>query len=225
MIREILLLWGIESAKVAPWFARQRALNDLNSAMQMVWNQARDRNYWTRSTLTIPLSAGIWPLPDTVQNVLGPLKLESSRRPLMVTQTLNDLERFVDTFCDGEIPDEPSAFFIQRENQAKNDSARAVLYVSPAPVTLTNFLLDVVLEAPRYSQRDVEKCTRIPMPHRYVESLLIPIVRYKAMSFHLFVDPDRKPLIEADFQDAMAQLDAADPAGVSRKYNGREERA
>ena len=53
VMNEILNLWGIEGICNAPDFAIDRATNDVNAAMQTIWNQAADRNYWTSSTLTL----------------------------------------------------------------------------------------------------------------------------------------------------------------------------
>lgn len=211
--REILMMWGIESPCKAPDYARRRALNDLNNAVQVVWNQARDRDYWTRATETITLAAGISSqvLDDDIQNVVGPARVESTLQPLSPIGTRGELDQFADLFLDSAAADGPVAYFIERTNQTGTDPARCTLHVTPAPTTEIDFLLDIVREAPRYQDTDIDSCPRIPIPHRYIESLLLPVARYYAMSCHLFVFPERKEQIEAEYAAAMGLMDNANP--------------
>lgn len=227
VIREALLLWGFEYPCSAPDFAKTRALNDLNASMQIVWNQARDRSYWTREQLTISLASGIssQDLSDSVQNVIGPARLASSLRPLSPIGTRAELDQFVDLFLDGDTPAEPVAYYIERLNQAGKEPVKCTLHVTPAPTEDTDFLLDVVNEAPRFSWNDIDSCPRIPIPHRYVESLLLPIVRFQAMNFHLFVGDERREQIAQEYASARALLEEADPlpGKAGDNTNRREE--
>ena len=211
--REILMMWGIESPCKAPDYARRRALNDLNNALQVVWNQARDRDYWTRATETITLASGISSqvLDDDIQNVIGPARVESTLQPLSPIGTRGELDQFADLFLDSADASGPVAYFIERTNQTGNDPARCTFHVTPAPTESTDFLLDLVREAPRFQDTDIDSCPRIPIPHRYIESLLLPVARYYAMSCHLFVFPERKEQIEAEYAAAMGLMDNANP--------------
>lgn len=213
VIREILLMWGIESPCNAPGWARRRAINDLNTALQVVWNQARDRDYWTRATETITLASGVASqvLDDDIQNVIGPARLSATRQPLSPISSRGELDQFADLFLDGTTPAAPVAYFIERTNQTGNDPARCTIHVTPAPTASTDVLLDIVREAPRFREDDIDSCPRIPIPHRYIESLLMPVARYHAMSCHLFIMPERKPQIDAEYAAAMALMDNANP--------------
>lgn len=227
VVRETLLLWGIEYPCAAPDFAKTRALHDLNTALQIVWNQARDRNYWTREKLTISLASGVssQDLGNSVQNVIGPARLADTFRPLSPIGTRAELDQFVDLFLDGDTPNEPVAYYIERLNQSGSEPAKCTFHVTPAPAADTDFLLDVVSEAPRYSWNDIDSCPRIPIPHRYVESLLLPIVRFHAMSFHLFVGEERREQIAQEFATARGLLEEADPlpGKAGDNTNRREE--
>lgn len=211
--REILMMWGIESPCKAPDYARRRALNDLNNALQVVWNQAQDRDYWTRATETITLGSGVSSqvLDDDIQNVIGPARVQATLQPLSPIGTRGELDQFADLFLDSAAADGPVAYFIERTSQTGNDPARCTLHVTPAPTTSTAFLLDIVREAPRFQDTDIDSCPRIPIPHRYIESLLLPVARYYAMSCHLFVFPERKDQIEAEYAAAMKLMDNANP--------------
>lgn len=211
--REILMMWGIESPCKAPDYARRRAMNDLNNAMQVVWNQAQDRDYWTRATETITLAGGVSSqiLDDDIQNIIGPARVQSTLQPLSPIGTRGELDQFADLFLDSAAADGPVAYFIERTNQTGNDPARCTFHVTPAPTASTAFLLDIVREAPRFRDDDIDSCPRIPIPHRYIESLLLPVARYYAMSSHLFVFPERKEQIEAEYAAAMGLMDNANP--------------
>jgi len=211
--RHILLLWGIENPRSAPSFVRSAALDYLNAAMQIVWNQAKDRNYWTRTTQTVTLTAGTssLALTDSIQNVIGPVRRADNKRPLVLVNTRAEIDEFEDLYLDGESSGTPVGYHIERMSQPGKEPVASVFHVAPAPELETDFLLDVVLEAPRFDWNDVNACPRVPIPHRYVESLLLPIVRYHAMSSHLFVFPDRAKQITDDYAQASAMLEAADP--------------
>jgi hypothetical protein len=213
IVRDALNLWGIEKVCNAPDFAIARAIDDVNAAMQAVWNQADDRDYWTKSSSTVTFTTGVksMPLPIEVQNVVGPCRLSSNRRQLAIVRNISELENFMDVFMDGQTSDEPIAYFVERTNQAGDDPVNMVLHVTPAPAEDTAILLDVVLEAPHYYVHDLLACPILPIPHRYAESLLLPIVRYKASSFWLFENHEAKPSIDRDYQMAMAAIGAADP--------------
>lgn len=214
VVKELLNLWGIEGVCNAPDFAVERALNDVNGAMQTIWNQAADRNYWTSSTLTLTFSAGVssQDLPSNIQNVVGPCRRSDNRRPLATIGTIGELETFSDLYLDGETADEPLAYHIERMNQSGQDPAKTVLHVTP-PVTGADMdlLLEVVTEAPRFYVGDLSECPILPIPHRYTESLFMPILRYKASSFWLFNNSESKPTIDRDYQLAMEAIGAADP--------------
>ncbi|MBK1883660.1 hypothetical protein JIN85_14660 [Luteolibacter pohnpeiensis] len=213
VIRDILILWGYSNVKSTPGYVRRRALHDLNAALQTVWNQARDRNYWTNSTLEFTLAAGAqsYDLSDEIQNVIGPARIKDSRRQLSPIGTVEELEQFQDLFLSGNTASKPIAYHIHRTNQAGKDPVKCTFLVTPPPGEDTAFLLDVVNEAPRYNWNDFDTCRRIPIPHRYIESLLLPIVRHQATSYYLFTNEERKASIEAEYQQAIQLLDSADP--------------
>lgn len=229
VVDEILNAWGIEGVCNAPDFALARAVNDVNGAMQTIWNQAADRNYWTNSTLTFTFADGedSKSLPDNIQNVIGPCRRSDNRRPLAIVGTLGELDTFSDLYMDGETSAEPLAYHIDRVAQTGNDPAKATLRVTPAVVGASvDLLLDVVTEAPRYAVSDLDECPVIPIPHRYVESLLLPIAKYKASSFFLFNNAESKPTIDRDYEIAMKAIGAADPlpgkSGDNKEATGKQ---
>lgn len=215
VIHEVVMLWGIDCLKSAPNFALERAMTDLNAALQMVWNQAKDRTYWTSETLSLNLllDETSIDLPNDIQNVTGPLRRADNKRPLTPVGTMGELETFSDLYLEGTIPTEPVAYHIDRMKQAGNDPARCVLHVTPEVHEASiDFLLDVVKEAPRFTLADLDTCPLVPIPHQYVETLLLPIVRYRASGFTLlFNSQDRQETIDREYQEARIALGLADP--------------
>ena len=226
VLDDIVALWGFTNASSAPHHIVARALIDLNSALQTVWNIADERNYWSNETVTVSITAAATSadLSDNIQNVTGTCRLASSRRPLVPIGTLGELETFAAIYLDGGSTSQPVAYHIERQKQAGNDPAKCTFHVTPAPAEDTDFLLEVVKEAPRFGVKDFPACPRIPIPHRYVESLLLPIARFKASSCYLFDSQDKKPAIDAEYAMAMGQIGMADPLPGNSGDNKPERR-
>ena len=215
IVNEVLNLWGIEGTCNAPSFAIDRAVGDINSAMQTVWNQSDEQDYWSKETLILNFTDGedSQDLPDNVQNVVGPCRRSSNKRPLASIGSIGELETFSDIYLDGQTAGEPVAYHIERKNQTGDDPVKTVLRITPAVAGASiAFLLDVVRESPRYMVSDLGLNPVIPIPHRYAESLLLPIVRYRASSFWLFNNTESKATIDRDYQMAMAAIGRADPS-------------
>lgn len=214
VVREIYMVWGLEYPCKSPGWAREAALTDLNEALQIVWNRARDRNYWTCETITVELLSGESEsvLADNIQNVIGPARFADTKQPLMAIGSRQEAAQFAALFLDGDDSGGPQGYHIDRQKQSANDPCRCTLVVAPAPSEDTDFLLDVVREAPRYSWDDITVCPRVPIPHRYVESLLLPVVRYLALKRHLaVVNEAQVAQITKDYETASLLLDEADP--------------
>ena len=225
VLDEILGMWGIFNRCSAPIFAKDAAVNIINASMQMVWNNADGRNYWTNQTLTLTFAADAssQALPDDIQNVVGPCRLQTTRRPLAPIGTIGELETFSDIYLEAGSATEPVAYHIERMNQTGNDPAKTVLHVVPSPSASTAFLLEVVKEAPRFNMGDLASCPIIPIPHLYAETLLLPVARYLSSAFHLFRKADQKETIDREYQQARISLGLADPLPGKSGDNIKEE--
>ncbi len=218
VINDILLLWGIEDARMSVQYLRDRALHDLNAAMQLIWARAKDRDYFSRRTLTVILNSGTSSavLEQDVQNVLGPVRRDSDKGNLRPLASRSQLDLFGHLFLGqtnnaAVVNGVPQAFFAERLNQSRPDNTKIVLHVVPAPDADTNLLVDVAMECPRYEWRDYCQCTPLHIPHRYAESVLLPVCRHRAMSSHYFIKEDRRELIENEYAVAMQVLGLVDP--------------
>lgn len=226
VIDDLVRLCGYRSRCGAPADAIARAINDINLAMQTVWNQAKDRDYWTNVTLPITLANGQFSsaLPDDVQNVVGPCRRADSGRILANIGTIGEFENFAGLYLSGRTVTEPVAYHIKRDahNSPGLDSALCTLLVTP-PVSGASitFSLDVVKEAPRYTKYEVEGGNILPIPHSYTESLLLPIARYHMSNSHFFRDKENKESIQREYLRAAAALGLADPLpGMSGDNRG-----
>lgn len=217
LVKESLSLWGFLCPSNAPQYALDRAITDINTALQMVWNNADGKDYWSQEEITIPLANGedSYTLSDSVQNVVGPCRRTDNKRPLTPVATIGELETFVDLYLNGEVTDEPIAYHVERMKQSAVDPAKCVFRVAPPVFGDTlNFTLEIIKECPRYTVGDLASCPLVPIPHQYAETLLIPIIRYHASSYFLFSSNDQKETIDREYVQARASLGLADPNPV-----------
>lgn len=222
LMDEILWLWGLTNYCSVDKHIKERAINDINASLQVLWSKARDVDYWSRTTLNVNFTTAQKTaiLPDNVQNIVGHVRLINGQ-PLAPLQTRGELDSYpmyyLGTSTREMLNDTPQAYYSERLNQSGEDPVRINLHVIPQPHEDMEVLVDVVTESPRYRCNDVLECTSVPIPHKYVESILLPIVRYRAMSFYLFIKPERTDMIIAEYQEALIQL------GVNDPIQGKEE--
>lgn len=225
LVDEILAMWGIFSRCSAPDYVLSRAVADVNDSLQLVWNNAAERSYWTKATVSLTFGIGITvaDLEDDIQNVIGPCRT-STGRSLAIVGTLGDIESFSDFFMDGETAAEPLAYFVDRRAQDDTEPCRCRVIISPPPTASTVLDVEVVKEAPRFALGDLHSCPLMPIPHQYVESLLRPVARYKASTYTLFMADSQKDTIDREYLQAAGLLGLADPLpGDSGENRDRRE--
>lgn len=218
VINDILLLWGIAIPFTAPAYMLTRAIHDMNAALQMVWSLAKDADYFSRQTLTLTFGTGVsqMTLPVNVLTVLGPARYNNNGQPLQPIGNRSQYDSYGPIFR-GQIGfaisnGPPEAFFIEKLNTAAPDNVSTIMHIVPAPATSTELLLDVSVEAPRYVYNDYETATPVEFPHNYVDSVLLPFCRYKAMTSYFIPDTAVRPSLVADYQAALRIIGAVDPS-------------
>ena len=111
----------------------------------------------------------------------------------------------------------PEYYYISRTKSTDKDSTSISLEVRPHPdlgqgVAVGTLSVDVATEPPRFSWLDVVAASNVPIPHRYVESLFLPIVRYRATVSQYYVGTqETSASIQAGYQSALAQYGMVDP--------------
>ncbi len=219
VIKDIMSLWGIENPDASIPDARNRAMSDLNKAVQMLWQNPEKLGYFSRKTESLTISAGNDYVAVTgIQNICGPIRRGVDNVPLFRVMDRSEFERFpvyylgVDALADDDLT---IACYLDEQASVEADSlADMKILVLPKPIGDVVIKVDWLPNAPTYTWTDYcadDGGTVIPIPHGYGESLLLPIARKSAMSYFLFFKEERVPLIENEYQTARAMLGLADP--------------
>jgi hypothetical protein len=218
VINDIFLLWGIEDPNASSTGSRDRAMNDLNRAAQTLWANAEQLDYFNQEPISVTLLANTdsIQLPDDLQEVLGPVR-RSDKVPLQPLRTRHEWENYARLYYGQEslAAALPLAYYLERKFVASPGEGESTLqfrlFAVPQAASDAPLTVDVVKNAPVYAWTDYCNGTTIPIPHDYGATLLIPLARHSAMSYHLFLRPERAPLIEADYQQARQVLGLAAP--------------
>lgn len=234
-----LSLLGIQNPDNSPLTARSHVLHDITAALQLM--QLAGEDFYCREELAISLTVGNgkYILPSTVQTVLDPARL-SGGKSLIGLQSRTQLDDFgplylgaIGTLENGQ----PLAYFIEplRESggtvvtttlisgvttvststtaTAGAEATRITMHIVPKPSATDTLTLNVINEPPVYVAADLCGTSPVPpVPHKYHESILLPLVRKNVTLCDLFARNSAKlPLIESDYQRALVLLGLADP--------------
>ena len=209
---QVYNLFGMEVKSAATIsFARPRVLEIINSALQIVYSAAKAVDYFARATmpLTFAPDQSSQVLDSSIQSLLGPVRLADSKQPLSPVETINDFHSYDDIY--GTTASSPRIYFLDRVQGVGQDSAGLTLRIAPPPTVGTMVEIEYAREAPRFSESDLLANAPVPMPHAYVESLLLPIVKHIAASDTLFKKQELRSAIAADYQRARLMLGIVDP--------------
>ena len=218
-INDLFSLWGMDgnaNTGILP-DAQTRAVNDLNTAVQMIWQNPEKLTYFARSEINATVQANTGSIALTgIQNVLGPVRITSTLQPLDPIRTRYEYENYAELYYNGVLPaGPPVAYYLDREIQAGADSVSLTLRVVPQPTVNTEITLDVVAPAPEYTWNDYTAGsgvgTTIPLAHAYGESLLMPLARKSATTYYLFFKPERLTQIEEQYVLARQMLGLGSP--------------
>ena len=217
IINDLLLLWGIAIPSTAPAYQINRAIHDMNGALQMIWATAKDANYFSRQTLTLAFTGGeaSQSLPENVLTILGPCRYQSTGQPLLTIPTRSQFDAYGPIYGQSltypVATGAPFAFWVEKLNISAPDNVTNIIHLVPTPSSSTTILLDVSIDAPRYVWQDYITATPVQFPHMYCDTVLIPFCRYRAMTSYLLPNPDIRPALVEDWQTAMKIIGAVDP--------------
>jgi hypothetical protein len=225
VVLNIYSLWGydglISTSQIA--IGRDRIVQYCNTAMQMIYSRADRLNYFNRSVLDVTIDdTGKVELPQTIQRLLGPVKVDN--RPLQSLGSQVEVDNFTNWYLNGDELISPIAFFAETQRASERDSVNITLHILPPPPATTSVLVkvDVVMEPQRFDDADVLKGIILELPHLWVESLFLPIVRKLAAGDNLMNKAKLASVsaeINSQYESARQMLGLADtaPPPVQRK--------
>ncbi len=219
---QLAQVFGIPTYASCPDLAKARILVDLNAAIQQIQDAGED--FYGRTDLPIDLVADqeIYVLPKEVQTVLDPVRLADGTL-LTKIMSRGSLRRFANIFQDQlsvtVASGKPTHYFVEAKRDTSDvtgDDIKVEFHVVPPPDTLNagtaKMVLQVIDEPGQFTADDLAAGTAIlPVPHKYVESIFLPIARYSAMGSFLFYDKEKVPHLEDDYIRALQLLGKADP--------------
>jgi hypothetical protein len=223
---DLLRKLGIESAGSASASVLADVLAAMNYAQQTLWMAGPD--YFTRSQISLALTDGVsaYTLADTVQSVLGPLRLPSGRT-LRALGSRSEFDNFGMLYLGQLSPavdaGTPLAYFVESLNQAGPEPGKIKIHVIPKPsgASAGSAVLDGVVECTSYVSTDLTSTDVLPIAQQYTESLFLPLARKAIMRSTYFSAKDLAQQIEADFEEALAMLRKAGgyagPEGKAKK--------
>jgi hypothetical protein len=214
---DALAVVGLYNPAGAPAFMRDRALGDINGALQLMQLAGEDFYSREETTITIPADSISVTLDASIQRVLEPVTLEFGGALIALT-TRSQFQDFGALYMGTIAPlvaGTPMAYFIEGTRSGMADSVSLRLYVVPTPEEPATLILPVIKAALTYTVADLADSSLIPpVPHKYHESILRPLVRYgmTTSSFYSESDAGRLPDLRSDYQRALSLLGMAAPA-------------
>ena len=140
------------------------------------------------------------------------LKGKTNLRPLASRDQLDNYQNLFGSYRGGI----PEYFFVNRTKNGSAENTNIKIEIRPQSdlgngVAPGNLEVDVTVEPKHFFWEDYAKSTPIPLPHKYVESLLLPIVRYRSTISHYYVGTQGTDALQANYQAALAQFGMIDP--------------
>jgi hypothetical protein len=208
-----LLQAGCCKARTEELCLQDAIMLQINAALQTIYARASELAYFNRSTATVTVLANESSvvLDSSIQGIHGPVRISASKIQLRQVTDAAQFEQFSNTFYGSSVPTGPRAYNLTTSTTTTGDNVILTLQVAPTPTTNTPLLVDTIDEAPRYTWSDVTRGTALKLPHKYAESILVPLVREWATGHEFFAYPNLMASITQQAQQARAVLGLIDP--------------
>lgn len=225
---QLAQVFGNATYAVSPDGMKARILTDFNAAIEAIQDAGED--FYGREDATIPLVTGQekYTLDANIQTVLKPVRLGTGEVLTQVT-SYGAFYRFASNFLDQLSPivaqAKPTHYFVRSSRVTSSDDdslgvggedVKIDILVAPAPTSVvagtSTLLLQVIREPGLVTAEALAAGTaNLSVPHKYVESIFLPIARYSAMGSSFFYDRDKVPHLEDDYMRALQLLGKSDP--------------
>lgn len=203
----------MENSDHTPDFIRTRVLQDINAALQVMTTGI---DYFTQEPITLSISSGspTANLPEDTLNVYPPVTLGDGS-PLTLIDSPGTFQQYPQIFLgyNGAAPaGKPSGIFFDKGRRlAADNTVKVVARFSPSPGSAYTVALAISRRPTAYAVADLSGTSpTIPLPHKFAESILLPIVRWNVRTSHLFGMKDMLPSMEQEYQAALVQLGLAE---------------
>lgn len=198
-------------------------------ALQEVWT-APTAEFLRRRKDSFSTSAGTasYGLASNLIEMLGPVYTPS--RPLTPVNNRSDFLAFTDRFLPADATaatGEPVAYYLERLNSSNTDPDPVTvnLLITPTPQSAVTVSYEAAFEPPNLTECDLDSDdTVIPIPHSWLESILLPIAMWHLQFSHWYdIDQhnDTREALKNKYALARQQLGLSDPQINSVKLTQR----
>jgi hypothetical protein len=215
-------VFGVPDYTSAPQAVKDRLLIDINAAIQQLQDAGED--FYAREDLTVDLVANTqgYTLPKNIQTVLDDVMLDDGTVLKKLTsygQFLQAGQLFLDQL-DNVVPaGTPQFYFVDSQRDTADttgDNVATTISLVPKPSTAVaaaaNLIVPVIKEpTPVTAGQLTAGTSSLPVPHKYVESIFLPLARWNATTSYLFYDKERLSRYEDEYVRALKLLGKADP--------------
>jgi hypothetical protein len=218
---DLLSKLGVDDPAEADALTLQDVLIAINGAGQIL--QTAGQDYFTREIITVGIAAGtsIYPIPGSVQAILGPVRL-NDEKPLDALESQGQYDQYDRLFNGGTGygpgDGEPQAYWPKYTKIGNTGDICAVdLYIAPRPTAADSLTIEVVKDWVELEIADLDSTNELPVAQNYTESIFLPIARMLVTRSRIFARPDLREQLIADGQYAMQRL------GVSGGFPNEEQ--
>lgn len=207
----------LQDAASAPLEIKDDVTTAINRAFQDIWTQAPDHFRRQKLTLTTVAAQDSYGLPQNVQEILGPVRIDRAFLALITNKgdILAFNTRFQGDLTVGSGSGQPQAYFLERlfQSHTVEDNTTINMILAPTPDQAYTVEYECSTEAPIFERTDWcdTPAPVLPIPHKYVESILAPIARFFLMDSHYFTDFERSAMFKDGYLRALRTLGVSDP--------------
>jgi len=216
IFNNVVALLGVKDAEKSSLAMRAEAFSAIRAALQQV--QTAGEDYYGREEVTVELVAdtGSYALAKEVQTVLDHPRIGSRTLKKLTSRSRYDNygPLFLGKLSRAVASGTPLAYYVEplRDTTADEpDSVKINLLIVPPSAAPGAMLVPVIKEPPIYVDADLCDETEPPIPHKYHESILLPLCRWNITSSSFFSDQELVPALKDDYARAMMALGFSDP--------------
>lgn len=219
----------VEQPGTAPSYLKQDAVTALNRSYQNIWS-APGSDFLTREVYQFATIAGTssYQLDDNVQEILGPLRFVATGKPIAPCDSKGEFLSFGAIYGGDSYESDnadPQVFWVNRFRNVGDSDDEAVkisLMLAPTPASAKTLEIDISRECPAFTVSSFCNGSKLPIPHRYHESILLPLAQYHMTQSHLFRRTDAVAGYQQSYAAAMASLGVANPQIYSVDKKSRQ---